>query len=80
MTCIPYIGRGLLFAFTEMQQIEIVEGDITVLDVDVIVNAANERIKRLEEAGDEMYRWITVKRLCSIDCTEAWDQAKETKP
>jgi len=41
---------------------------------------ARERIKRLEEAGDEMYRWITVKRLCSIDCTEAWDQAKETKP
>ena len=39
-----------------------------------------ERIKRLEEAGDEMYRWITVKRLCSIDCTEAWDKAKEAKP
>lgn len=39
-----------------------------------------QRIKRLEEAGDEMYRWITVKRLCSIDCTEAWDQAKEAKP
>ena len=44
------------------------------------LNAANERIKRLETAGDEMYRWITVKRLCSIDCTEAWDQAKEAKP
>ena len=41
---------------------------------------ARERIKRLEEAGDEMYRWITVKRLCSIDCTEAWDKAKEAKP
>ena len=39
-----------------------------------------ERIKRLEEAGDEMYRWITVKRLCSIDCTEAWNKAKEAKP
>ena len=39
-----------------------------------------QRIKRLEEAGDEMYRWITVKRLCSIDCTEAWGKAKEAKP
>ena len=39
-----------------------------------------ERIQRLEEAGDEMYRWITVKRLCSIDCTEAWNKAKEAKP
>ena len=39
-----------------------------------------QRIKRLEEAGDEMYRWITVKRLCSIDCTEAWRKAKEDKP
>jgi len=38
-----------------------------------------QRIKRLEEAGDEMYRWITVKRLCSIDCTEAWNKAKEAK-
>jgi hypothetical protein len=41
---------------------------------------AKDRIKRLEEAGDEMYRWITVKRLCSIDCTEAWNKAKEAKP
>jgi Lon protease-like protein len=39
-----------------------------------------ERIKRLEEVGDEMYRWITVKRLCSIDCTEAWNKAKEAMP
>ena len=48
-----------------------------------IVNELNrlvDRIKRLEEAGDEMYRWITVKRLCSIDCTEAWLKAKEDKP
>ena len=44
------------------------------------LNWSKERIKRLEEAGDEMYRWITVKRLCSIDCTEAWDKAKEAKP
>jgi hypothetical protein len=43
-------------------------------------NELQERIKRLEEAGDEMYRWITVKRLCSIDCTEAWNKAKEAKP
>ena len=43
------------------------------------LTAANERIQRLEEAGDEMYRWITVKRLCSIDCTEAWNKAKEAK-
>ena len=43
-------------------------------------DGSNDRIKRLEEAGDEMYRWITVKRLCSIDCTEAWRKAKEDKP
>jgi len=48
--------------------------------IELKLNAANERIKRLEEAGDEMYRWITVKRLCSIDCTEAWIKAKEAKP
>lgn len=45
-----------------------------------VVREMKERIKRLEEAGDEMYRWITVKRLCSIDCTEAWNKAKEAKP
>jgi hypothetical protein len=51
----------------------------TIEQLERELNAANKRIKRLEEAGDEMYRWITVKRLCSIDCTEAWLKAKEAK-
>lgn len=54
--------------------------DQTTQCVQSEIGALKDRIERLEKAGDEMYRWITVKRLCSIDCTEAWNKAKEAKP
>ena len=36
------------------------------------LNAANERIKRLEEAGDEL--------VGSAEAMDAWRKAKESKP
>jgi exonuclease VII small subunit len=39
------------------------------------LNAANERIKRLEEAGDEMQRWYA-----DPTSVAAWRRAKEAKP
>ena len=44
------------------------------------LNAANERIKRLEEAGNEMHRYITVTRGLLPECTNIWRKAKEDKP
>lgn len=46
------------------------------------LNAANERIKRLEEAGDEMARWLSSPRNIGGDRLMAaeWDKAKEAKP
>ena len=46
------------------------------------LNAANERIKRLEEVGDEMLNWLTddsisVEKLRLI--ANAWRKAKEAK-
>jgi hypothetical protein len=38
------------------------------------LNAANERIKRLEEAGDQMFPWS--ERVGQ----EFWTKAKEAKP
>ena len=38
------------------------------------LNAANDRIKRLEEAGDEMFKWS--ERVGQ----EFWAKAKEAKP
>ena len=43
------------------------------------LNAANERIKRLEEAGNEMHRYITVTRGLLPECTNDWRKAKEAK-
>ena len=43
------------------------------------LNAANERIKRLEEAGDGMRIWITVIRGYLPECTNIWREAKEAK-
>jgi hypothetical protein len=43
------------------------------------LNAANERIKRLEEAGDGMRIWITVIRGYLPECTNNWLKAKEAK-
>ena len=39
-----------------------------------------ERIKRLEEAGDGMRIWITVIRGYLPECTNIWRKAKEAKP
>jgi hypothetical protein len=46
------------------------------------LNAANERIKRLEEAGDEMHRWCSNPRIVGGDTEAAdeWRKAKEVKP
>lgn len=38
------------------------------------LNEANERVKRLEEAGDAMYHY------CDAASRFGWKQAKETKP
>jgi hypothetical protein len=39
-----------------------------------------ERIKRLQEAGDGMRIWITVIRGYLPECTNIWRKAKEAKP
>jgi len=41
-----------------------------------------ERIKRLEEAGDEMHRWCSNPRIVGGDTEAAdeWRKAKEVKP
>jgi hypothetical protein len=39
-----------------------------------------QRIKRLEEAGDEMHRYITVTRGLLPECTNDWRKTKEAKP
>ena len=44
------------------------------------LNAANDRIKRLEEAGNEMHRYIAVTRGLLPECTNIWRKAKEDKP
>ena len=43
------------------------------------LNAANAKIKRLEEAGDGMRIWITVIRGYLPECTNIWRKAKEAK-
>jgi hypothetical protein len=52
------------------------------------LNAANERIKRLEEAGDEMYKFInppspSMRTIRMDNLLQGWDDAKigkEAKP
>lgn len=45
------------------------------------LNAANERIKRLEEAGDKMEAWLRDERLDAVQHTVSkWNKAKEDKP
>ena len=45
------------------------------------LNAANERIKRLEAAGDEMERYIFDQTNTRwIICAIQWREAKEAKP
>ena len=52
----------------------------TGCDIERELNAANERIKRLEEAGDGMRIWITVIRGYLPECTNIWRKSKEAKP
>ena len=46
------------------------------------LNESNQRIKRLEEAGDEMHRWCSNPRIVGGDTEAAdeWHKAKEAKP
>ena len=46
------------------------------------LNAANAKIKRLEEAGDAMAEWLEdMRNLGSDAClSHAWREAKEAKP
>ena len=44
------------------------------------IRELQERIKRLEEAGDGMRIWITVIRGYLPECTNNWTKAKEAKP
>jgi hypothetical protein len=45
------------------------------------LNAANDRIKRLEEAGDKMEAWLRDERLDAVQHTVSkWRKAKEVKP
>ena len=43
------------------------------------LNAANERIKRLEEAGDRMFRMLEHDGFESVG-QNMWKQAKESNP
>ena len=42
------------------------------------LNAANERIKRLEEAGDDLESWLD--RKTPFTARNNWNKAKEAKP
>lgn len=42
------------------------------------LNAANERIKRLEEAGNELAKWAD--RNTPVTILNDWTRAKEAKP
>ena len=46
------------------------------------LNAANDRIKRLEEAGDAMAAWLSDPRNLGDDpfMSSQWHKAKEAKP
>jgi hypothetical protein len=44
------------------------------------LTAANERIKRMEEAGDKMEAWLRDERLDAVQHTVSkWTKAKEAK-
>jgi Fe-S cluster biosynthesis and repair protein YggX len=53
----------------------------TIEQIERELNAANERIKRLEAAGDEMERYIFDQTNTRwIICAIQWREAKEAKP
>ena len=49
-------------------------------DIERELNAANQRIKRLEEAGNELYDGWRSQRNNMDKYLEAWNQAKEANP
>ena len=51
-------------------------------DLERELNAANDRIKRLEEAGDAMATWLSDPRNLGDDpfMSSQWQKAKEAKP
>ncbi len=51
----------------------------TGCDIERELNAANERIKRMEEAGDRMFRMLEHDGFESVG-QNMWKQAKEAKP
>jgi hypothetical protein len=44
------------------------------------LNAANDRIKRLEEAGDEMVSHAKALGMDGTGLVKRWNKAKEAKP
>jgi hypothetical protein len=63
-------GAGIYELFKESQ------------DIERELNAANDRIKRLEEAGDNMaiYAELGSIPLQFVGVVNAWREAKEAKP
>lgn len=51
----------------------------TMVEATAKIQALRARIKRLEEAGNEMHRYITVTRGLLPECTNDWRKAKEAK-
>jgi len=47
-------------------------------DLERELNAANEKIKKLEEAGDELSKWVD--RNTPVTIRNDWTAAKEAKP
>ena len=56
-----------------------VTGDNVILGAAYEIQKLQDRIKRLEEAGDEMHRYITVKRRLLPECTDDWRKVMEAK-
>ena len=52
----------------------------TMVEATAKIQSLRARIKRLEEAGNEMHRYITVTRGLLPDCTNDWRKANEDKP
>jgi len=67
---IAYAPTGLKINPAFNQAVDLCE------QLEIELNAANERIKRLEEAGDE----IVINYVNSLSAFELWRKAKEAKP
>ena len=67
---IAYAPTGLKINPAFNQAVDLCE------QLEIELNAANEHIKRLEEAGDE----IVINYVNSLSAFELWRKAKEAKP